>query len=565
MGSVRWFGRERPSFAAFCALLAASLLAGPSAQAVLDDAARAEILHQRGAHALRTGDTEKAMQQLYESLQLLPDRKETLALYARALLEAGHPELAEQVTQRLREIEPDDADVTFLLGVTAYRQQDWIAAKKHLEEARSQRPGDPKIHLYLGRAYQELGEDTNAEAALREAASIDPEYATAANYRLAILHLQRNEVPQAKTLFKQVKAADPESELGKSADLYLRLIAESQPRRISYWGKLGLAWDSNVTLAGDDDLVAQSEESGIRGTLEVGLNSLVMQREVFDRRLTLRTGFNGYMSYHDDFQAFDISQIRPWTLTSYQIHPMLAVDARLSYEQVWRHFHHFKWAYVAQPALRFTPKPGWLTRAFWEYEKREYTDAFELVPTRDRDGAVRRAGIDQYIPIPNPVAEGPAYVRFGYRYRDETAHGLHFDSGSHKPMFTLGLALPWNMNLTLDASYEHREFEEISLFDGLRDIRAKTGSTPPLSQQRIGCQFQGVDRANKIFTFFEDLSNCPSDERLDQIIQTRLRVRKNIGKSWTIESSYRFVRWKSNTPEFDFERHIVGLAATFRR
>lgn len=62
-----------------------------------------------------------------------------------------------------------------------------------------------------------------------------------------------------------------------------------------------------------------------------------------------------------------------------------------------------------------------------------------------------------------------------------------------------------------------------------------------------------------------DFSDCDSDDRLDQIAQTRIRLRKSFGKSWSVEGYYNWTDWSSNVKEFDFNRHFVGLAATFRR
>jgi len=557
MGFVRPPHRAAPSASTGVLMIALLLLASP-AGAAPDEAARVEILQARGAHALRTGDASKAVEHLEEALEIAPDQPETLALYARALLEAGRPAEAQEVTERLRTLQPGDADVLFLMAVTAYRQQDWIAAKRFLEEARAREPGDARVRLYLGRAYQELGEDRNAEQELMEAARLDPEFQGPAAYRLGILSLQRNRVAEARDFFEEVQSIDPDSELAQSAELYLRLIAESQPRRFSYWGRLGLAYDSNITLAGGDDLVEQSREDGIRGSLEIGLNALLVDEKPW----SVRAGFTNYVSYHDREHDFDIQQVRPWLLTTYRFGEILALDARFTYEQVWRNYHHFKTAYVAQPAVRFTPAAGWLTRLSWEYEDRNYHDAFELIPTRDRDGQVRTLGLDQYVPLPNPVTDGIAYLRFGWRWRIEASNGHQFDSRSHKPLLTLGMALPWGMDLTFDASYEKRKFTRVSTFDAIRDIRfltgvGPTGALPAFAAQPASCRFA--------FPAGEDFSLCPSGKRLDKITQTRLRLRKNIGRSWTIESYYRWVHWKSTTQEFDFTRHIVGLAATFRR
>ncbi|NNL65471.1 MAG: tetratricopeptide repeat protein [Myxococcales bacterium] len=535
-------------------VLAALLCLAPPAEAALDDAARAEIMHQRGARALRSGDTAEAIDWFNKSLELRPDQAETLALYARALLEAGRPADAEQVTQRLRAIHPGDSDVIFLLAVTAYRQQDWITARRYLEEARAAHPRDARVRLYLGRAYQELGEDTNAEQELIEASRLDPDFQGPAAYRLAILHLQRNESDEAKRFFEEVRAIDPDSELAKSAGLYLKLMQERAPQRFSYWAKLGFAYDSNMTLAGAGDLVAQSDEAGYRGSLEVGFNGKLFQW----KQLSMRAGITNYVSYHDKEHEFDIQQVRPWLLTTWRPLEMLAFDVRLTHEQVWRNYHHFKSAHFVQPAIRWTPLPGWLSRAFYEYENRNYHDAFELIPTRDRDGSVQRIGFDQYIPLPNPFDDGPAYFRIGYRYRIEASNGHHFDSRSHKPLATIGFSLPYDMNLTVDASWERRAFARESFFEVARELG---GFQQPQPLRTPTCNFTLPPAG----AFAENFAGCKSNSRLDRVTQSRVRLRKNIGKHWTVEGWYRWVDWESDTQEFDFDRHIVGMAATFRR
>ena len=88
---------------------------------------------------------------------------------------------------------------------------------------------------------------------------------------------------------------------------------------------------------------------------------------------------------------------------------------------------------------------------------------------------------------------------------------------------------------------------------------------PAFALQPPGCNFsvqleegQGPPGS---FTF----ANCGSDDRLDQIAQTRIRLRKSFGRSWSVEGFYNWTDWSSDVKEFDFNRHFVGFAATFRR
>ena len=578
MGFVRPTGRNRRQtalFGAFAAIVAALLLGAAPAQATLSDEARAEIDHQRGAHALRAGEPAEAIEWFDKALALQPDRADSLALKSRALLELGRAEEAEAVTEKVRELRPDDYDVTFLLALTAYRQQDWISAQRYLEEARGQNPNDPRVRLYLGRTYQELGADSQAEAELLEAARLDPDFRAPASFRLGILHLQRGEQKQAKARFKEVSQLAPGSELAGQAELYLKLMAATQPKRVNAWVRLEGAWDSNVTLGGNGDLVDSSDESAWRAAVEIGANIRLFTWN----GLTMRVGATNYASYHpytsSTLHDFDIEQTRPWLLTTWQPLEWLAFDTRFTHERVYRNLESFKVANYVSPAIRILPKPGWVTRLFGEYENRNYINAFEDIQSRDRDGWVGTLGLDQYMPVPNPFADGIAYLRLGYRFRNEDSHGVHFDSQSHKPLATLFFSLHWNMDISFDASWERRDFRRPSIFEAVREILQETGNAGgtfanlPLTiggpfGQPVGCYWIPPDPTMGL-PENEYLGRCNSNNRLDKITQARVRLRKNIGKSWTLETYYRWVDWDSTTEEFKFHRHIVGLAATFRR
>ena len=245
----------------------------------------------------------------------------------------------------------------------------------------------------------------------------------------------------------------------------------------------------------------------------------------------------------------------------------LAFDTRVTHERVYRDLNSFKVANYVSPAIRIIPKPGWVTRLFAEGEDRNYIHAFEDIPSRDRDGWGATLGADQYIPLPNPFSDGVAYLRLGYRFRKENAHGYHFDSESHKPLATLSFALPWGMDISFDGSWERRDFREPSIFEVVREIVGPDGTfadLPAYGAQPVGCRWSPPDPFTST-PEMDNFNNCSSRNRLDKITQARVRVRKNIGKHWTLETYYRYVDWSSNTAEYDFDRHIVGLAATFRR
>ncbi len=500
--------------------LAVLALAAPAVADVATDP-QTNILYERGAHALRTGQVDDAVDYLGRALDRSPDDPRVLQLYARALLEAGRPDEAAAIAERLRNLDPDDADALFLAALSEYRQGNWQAARDYLERARDLRPADPRVRLFLGRAYQELGADTNAERELMEASRLDDDYAGPAAYRLGILKLARNELEEAREFFEEVKAIDPGSELARSAEQYLELLRRQRPRWYSVYLRTAFEYDTNINLAGgNNDLIEISEEDGVRGTAELGLSARLIRTE----RFQLRAGTTLYKSYHSCCHDFDIEQVRPWALASVKITNWLSADTRGAFENVSTDFNRFRDHWEFQQSLRFTPLPGWLTRLSFRYSERNFR--FSTTEGRDRDGRLFEPSIDQYFPIPHPFEWGNMFFRLGALYRFEDSQGREFDSEGLRGLLTFGASLPWSVFMLLDASHERRHYDVPSSFELARDPSAS--------------------------------------RRLDRITRARVIFRRPIGEHWTVETYYRFHRWDTDVEEFDFKRHVIGVAATFR-
>ncbi len=168
------------------------LLASTSASAAAPRSHEADLYYERGAHALRKGEAEAAVEYLGRAIELVPDDPDALALYARALLLLGRPDQAVEALEDLRYIAPSAPDLELMLGLARSRLGQWRAARDHLEVAREREPQSSRVHLFLGIAYQELGQNEAAERELREAFALDPALELPRAYRLALLALREN-------------------------------------------------------------------------------------------------------------------------------------------------------------------------------------------------------------------------------------------------------------------------------------------------------------------------------------------------------------------------------------
>ncbi len=112
------------------------LFLGPVSQSpAAPRAYEADLRYERGAHALRSGDFEAALEDLARTVELVPDDADALGLYARALLLAEQPHEAVEVLEDLKHLEPSAADLDLLLGLARSRLGEWAVARDHLEAA----------------------------------------------------------------------------------------------------------------------------------------------------------------------------------------------------------------------------------------------------------------------------------------------------------------------------------------------------------------------------------------------------------------------------------------------
>jgi tetratricopeptide (TPR) repeat protein len=85
---------------------------------------------------------------------------------------------------------PDLTQTWMTLGMVHFQREDFYLALSAFSRAVAQRPQDARARNYLGAATKSLGWTTAAEAELRKAIELDPQYADA-HFNLALLSVER--------------------------------------------------------------------------------------------------------------------------------------------------------------------------------------------------------------------------------------------------------------------------------------------------------------------------------------------------------------------------------------
>ncbi|MCA1909404.1 MAG: tetratricopeptide repeat protein [Magnetospirillum sp.] len=134
----------------------------------------------------------------------------TAAVFTEAMraYESGKPAEARRLARRLVEAAPHFGGAHYLLGLLALDQNHGKRAASHLATAIAITPGQPTLHLAMGRALEISGEIDEACLHFRTVLSLFPNHAEA-HARLAHLLRQQRRDDEALAHCRQAVAADP--------------------------------------------------------------------------------------------------------------------------------------------------------------------------------------------------------------------------------------------------------------------------------------------------------------------------------------------------------------------
>ncbi len=507
---------------AFFAFLAfgLALAAGASAEEQPVLFGPAEAHYQRGAHFFRVDDVPAALGELDEAVVLAPNSPEVLRLYAEVLVRSGQPARAQEILHRLGELEPLGADFEYSIALASFRMGDWERARDRLRIMASRAPEPGSAYLYLGAAHQELGALDAAEGAFSQALGVNPSLLGAVAYRRGMIALARRLYPAAKAQFEIVEERLPGTPLALSATEYLTQIERIDPDPWEVFVRAGMGYDSNINLASSDDSFTSSGEQGWRA-----LTTLGGAYAFGDDELGVQVGQTLYGHFYTADGQFDQQTSLTWAWGHMELNDALEVDLRYGFEYAWADWKSYRSSQNLEPGLTWKISSRWATRVSFRVEDRTYYFT-PADPEFDRTGSVEYVGADAFYLLPavlaSPNAGASSWLRVGYRYRNEDSAGNQFLASGNQPIFTLALALPWQIQSIVDARVEWRDY-----------------AVPSLREPTVG-------------------------PRRDTIAILRAGVERPLGENTSLEIAYRYTNRSSNVNYYDYQRHEISFLGTYR-
>jgi hypothetical protein len=289
--------------------------------------------------------------------------------------------------------------------------------------------------------------------------------------------------------------------------------------------KAGVAYDSNVVLLGS--AVDRPDSISSKGDV-VGHWSMLLGAEFLEvKGYTLGAMASYTGNAHADLVSFDQHFISLSGWADRELRPTTLARLLASVGYGW----FDEASYLVNFNLTGLVEERWgrwgTTRCTLGLKVDDYR--YELGPrfrsVVKQDGVDVGFGCNHELPI-NLFSQFEPLGYAGYEFANNFADGIEWDQASHEIKLGLRTAFPYQVDLDVSGTYTRRDFRRASAF------------TLPLSQA-------GPDREDDSFQFDLELSK-----------EFRSQIEASV--------RYQYTDSGSNTPVFDYKRHVVGVYAELK-
>jgi tetratricopeptide (TPR) repeat protein len=489
---------------ALCAVVGVS-----SAAQAADEAL---VLRMSAERQAAQGQCEQAITTARRARALAPNDAAAAAVEGRCLLELKRYSDAAPVLADARRLAPNDAEVAVQNVMVQYHLGNTVEAERALADAERLAPNDARTQLYKGLLLTQRAQEREGAEVLERAASLDPNADPYASYYAGMAWQRANERERARQALERARAAG--GEWGAEAERALvQLDAGDVAARYFVRARVGMEWDSNVILEGDD-VTVPDDISGKEDWR--GVWSLRAGAEAFRTRNWSGGIIGGYQgSAHIDLHEFDLQ----YPTAS------LWLDRRIDSQSFLRlqPYAGYAWEetdpYLAHTGgelsyYRSYDEAGW-GRLWGRVGYQNYLYSVQAAEDRvSRDGWEYLGGYEHTVPFDTGTTIRAGVVGGAY-----DADGRDYDYATGGGYGGIRQELPFEFAVDLSGGFDYESYEHHSIFD------PRLGSTP--------------DRRDKIWTAQAELERPLTD--------------------WLILSGrYRYRDNDSNVGPFDYHRHIAG-------
>ncbi len=497
--------------------LVSGLAALPAAGSV-----ESELAFHRGVVAYGDGKLAAARRSFERVLADDPEDREALRYLALILKAQGQSGRALELQDRALALDPMDRELVFDRGVTLLELGRNAEARAAMEQVLADDPEDARARFYAGVAAYRTRDLSAALPNLERAAELDPTLAVQARYYAGLAEASIGDFSAAAGSFSVVAEQSPISPLGRSAaSLTGELRAERAERPWSLALTAGGEWDSNPTLAGADDFLANGQpnpgadqDSDYRGAFTAEGSARVFANET----ASVSAGYDGYWSVNHDVSQVDLQTHAGWVSGGTLVGPV-RVGLRYDYAYTFLSMTDpFRQLHRATPSLALRQGSWGLSQPYYQLQYANFQNVdFPPNASFERDGPRHLFGVNQYFFLPEPFS----YVTVGAVGDLHNADGTEWRYDGFETSLGAGYEFPQALSFSWLWRFAHRDYRDHSAF-------------------------------------------TPFEKREDSTHWVSAEIAKPILEHWVARVAGSFAFQDSNIPVYDHTRKVVGAYLTYQ-
>jgi hypothetical protein len=394
-------------------------------------------------------------------------RSELLVARAEVAYATGRYEEALRLFTAAAEADPTDVAAAYGRGLALSRLGRWEEAEDAFERALALRPGLTSARraaahaaMEAGKAALDAGRARDAVPRFERAAELDPAIAQFAHYFAALAHQAAGEPDAAEADFERARRG-PDAVVADQATRALEALTGRRVERPwEVWARVGLGYDSNVTVtpAGADPI------AGSQGDL-AGLLAAGFHWDVIDRpRELLRVAYDLRQTLHPSLGDFDLRWQRVYLLGAHAVRG----PVQLGLEGEFDHYTLGSSGFLAElsggPLVSVAWGNGHVTDLGYRYSWLDYLD-----PTLDgiRDGYANQVNLIHGIELGAP----DRVLTLSWAFEVEDTRSPDFDFVGNQALVGLEWPAWWGTTVEFDYALGYDRYTSPNRFTGFTENR----------------------------------------------------------------------------------------------
>jgi tetratricopeptide (TPR) repeat protein len=488
-------------------------------------AEQAEVEYDKGVLEYSNRNYLDALDHLRKAVELEPNNPDAQFYLGLTLTRLGEFPEAIAALEKTLQLDASKQYAHYHLGLAYFLDKRYQEALRQFSLAEQFDPQKAATHFYLGQTLYQLKRFSKAPPSFQRALELDPSLAPTAQYHRGLALYAAERDAEAQDAFGAAVRSAPETPLAHQAQRYLDALAQRarEQRLVQLQGTLGFEYDDNVIL--EPNAIEISGQADGRTIFSLVGRLLPVRTPLW----RLGVEYALFQSLHFDLNDFDIQSHTGGVFARLRL-DRVTFHAAANYNYTLLDNSRFVEAFTVQPSATIKQSERLFAVVSMRYRTSNFFDDI-LAPqdpaVRERDGWTIRVGAHQYWLF----NQQRSAVRLSYHYEVSRNDGTDWEYDGHEIGLGLQTPLWWGVTLNVEGTYSRLDYLHVNSFHA-----------EPLAL----------------------LTPADTRARLDDRLTGAVALIRPLGRFLTLTASYVHTSNLSNIAFFDYRRNIWTLALTGR-